>query len=244
MKKAFLLLGFILSLALSIGCCAHGYNETNKNLEQQRVKKLVNHLSHSTVAIADHEADFVCSGFWINKRQFITAKHCISNPDDSVSYGKLFKFINYEKFDNRNYVPHKLDNMYSAMVTAYSSEKDIAALTAIENVKHNTVKVFDEEIWNGLHVHSLSNPGPSDFSYIDGVVSQTRRIEAFGMHQKVLQITLLGWGGSSGGGCYSEDGRLIGMFIISYSFIPGMKLVLHRDEIVRFLKANQIEYSY
>jgi len=60
------------------------------------------------------------------------------------------------------------------------------------------------------------------------------------MVQKTLQITSLIFGGSSGGGAYNDDGKLIGMCVFRSTMIPGMTYFLHRDMIVSFLKPYQI----
>lgn len=240
MKKIFLSFGFLLSLILTLTCCVKVTQPTTPQAADAE------DLYHATVAIVDDQAfgAFVayCTGVWISPKHIITARHCVSKGDSSkeLKPGDLLKISSYEDFNN-DFPEGGPTRISFAVLLADDVEADLALLAAVEDLHHNYVSVSSSRITLGEEVSIIGHPNGISFSYIKGIVSQSRHMNMnpfMENNAKMLQITSLIWKGDSGGGAFNARGELIGIASFMRQDIPGMAFFVHRDEIVEFLKES------
>lgn len=238
MKKIFLSFGFLLSLILTLTCCVKVTQPTTPQAADAE------DLYQATVAIVDDEAFGAlvayCTGVWISPRHIITARHCMSrkNSSEDLSPGDLLKISSYDDFNN-DFPEGGPTRISFAVLLAEDLDADLALLAAVEGLHHNYVSISSNRITLGEEVSIVGHPAGYSFSYIKGVVSQSRHMNMNPIitnNAKMLQITSLIWQGDSGGGAFNAQGELIGIATFMRNDIPGMAFFVHRDEIVQFLK--------
>jgi len=249
LKRLLTLLAFIISLSFAVGCCVHthGHRIIYKPPQEEFVESLANNTV-ALIAKSELSGEYYtyCSGVWVDRRHFITARHCIENDDESVSLGNLVKFKTIKEFSTEHPPPTlEDDDIYTGLVSSFGRDFDLAIVATVDDVSHTNAKVSDKRLYDGLPVHIVGHPVGLEYTYFTGIISKTRDIWAFGMNQKTLQITSFTWMGNSGCGAYDDDGGLVGIasFMVVKSGARGMAFYIHRDTIVNFLDDNQIEYE-
>jgi S1-C subfamily serine protease len=248
-KRLIILFWAIFFVITSIGCCSHGIFSAANDIDQYQTKSLITHLNKSTVAILDgsvYDIEVMCTGIWVNQSYFVTAKHCVTDEiDDEIApMGKLIPFKTFNEAHLNIPEPMQdLDDVSFGMVAGFNLESDLALVLSIdENLKHDYVSIYEDEIFQGQQVHIVGHPMGVEYSYVPGTVSQVRMWKTSLEEQKVVHITALTFAGNSGSGVVNNDGELLAIISFSFRRIPGMKFGIHRDEIIKLLKDNHIEY--
>ena len=196
----------------------------------------LDHINDSTVALVKPTEKGLrpyCTGTWISDNLILTARHCVD--DKSKIYYTTYKQFNIE-------YPHVNDESYLGRVKYISTaEKDLAIIESISNINHGIVDIDHGSIVVGSRVHFVGHVLGMEYTYMQGIVSQERYIkDVMEIDAKLLQITSLVGPGMSGGGVFTDDGKLIGVTSFGITDVPGMNFFIHRDEIVDFLKQKEI----
>lgn len=239
MKKFALLLAFVISLLLSLGCCAHISRINSPSIN------LVPHLKNSTVTlvIKDGNGNYIpfCGAVWINRNHLVTAKHCVENDYDEVEIGSMFKFQIYKEFDN-HYPFSRNDKAYIATVIAQGADnEDVALLRSLDSVEHNIATITKHSPKAGQTIHHVGHPRALQFTYMKCVVAEDRVYRYAGYERHVLHVVGSIWFGSSGGGGFNDQGSLVG--IVSFlNKAPGQSFFVHIKVIRSLLNDNNIRY--
>lgn len=198
----------------------------------------------ATVALYDKKDRLVCAGERISATEVLTAYHCVvaaglveedlaaieeGDPDlkkipDNYLIGRTVAFATSEAYNviERGEVPMLL----RSVVSRVDRKHDIALLkTAIS--AGPVVEISNLQVRVGEPVFLIGHPGGLAYSFARGYVSnQCRLIDGV----CYLQSDIALWGGNSGGGLYSADGRLVGVtsmrFLATYGFFTGTEAIL------------------
>lgn len=239
MKKFALLLGFIVSLLLSLGCCS-GITRVNSPPTD-----LIPHLKNSTVTLVQQQDDGIympfCGAVWVNKEYLVTAKHCVENDDEEVEIGNTLKFQIYKEFDN-HYPFSKNDKVYIAEIVAEGADnEDVALLRSLDNVEHGIATVATYTPRDGQTIHHIGHPRGLQFTYMKCVMAEERIYYTYGYNRHVIHVVGFIWFGSSGGGGFDDQGNLVGIASM-INKAPGQSIFIHPKVIRSLLDDNRIEY--
>jgi S1-C subfamily serine protease len=117
----------------------------------------------------------------------------------------------------KRFVIRKDNISYEAKLQLIDVERDLCQVTA-RNLDAPAVVIGDsDKLTVGQHVYTLGNPEGLELTLSDGLISALRQDEATG--RKIIQTTAPITHGSSGGGLFDEEGRLIG--ITSSGYVSG-----------------------
>lgn len=237
-------------LVIGAGCCTHTMPHPVSSIEGQKVN-IVNHIENATVALVigpSGERGPYCSGVWIDNEHILTAAHCtevlgrmlfdVEEEADYNAVGDPVIFINNSDLENGE-LPK--DTAWVGIVSKVDKKHDLALIESLKPTStHTIVNISDEDIRPGMTVNTMGHPVGMFWTYIQGMVSATRRLQGpvLGTEQieaKVLQVSAPVWMGNSGGGAFNSEGELIG--ICSWVTLrgPNISFFIHRDEIKKFL---------
>ena len=243
LKKLLLLLSFVFSIGLGIGCCSHQSYAVYPSSQ----KDFISHINNSTVAlvVSDDDGDYFsyCAGFWVSETHIITARHCVSDDFGNVKFGSIIRYTVYKDFTEKQ-SDYKPKHVYSAIIVAEKDTKDLAVLKSTDNVSHSIPKIARGPVRSGTHANILGHPSGLKWSFMSGDVSGTRqmKLDFFGLDLKLLHITSLIWRGNSGGPAFNDDGDIIGIASFIRMDVPGMSFFVHKDELITLLDNNDIKY--
>lgn len=259
LKKIFVLMFCIVGLAnCQISANASQTPQTDAHL------MMVQHLQDSTVALVmpncvgltpSNECIIVhrvyCSGVWISKNRFLTAHHCVqafitsqstdeeleNNEDEKLLHKKIL-------FLSRDQVPHDdasgvllRPGANEGTVINYDSKNDLALIEVPKRFESNTyVELSDEKLLLGQEIHVIGHTVGIPYTYAHGHISGIR-IDDIGMGPiSVLQISAPTYFGNSGGGVFTNDGKLVGICSYLYKKAPmHLNFFIHRDTVIDFL---------
>lgn len=133
------------------------------------------------------------SGVVIGKNQIVTNWHVVSGADSIIVRRK--------------------DTNYPAEVIADRRDRDLALVSAkgLEAPAINTATTNSVSV--GQNVFAIGAPSGLDLTITNGIVSALRNVE----DGKLIQTSAAISPGSSGGGLFNEDGRLIGITTLKLS---------------------------
>jgi S1-C subfamily serine protease len=114
----------------------------------------------------------------------------------------------------KRFVIRKDNISYEAKLQHIDVERDLCQITA-RNLDAPAVPIGDsDKLSVGQRVFALGNPEGLELTLSDGLISALRQDEATG--RKAIQISAPITHGSSGGGLFDEEGRLIGITSSGY----------------------------
>lgn len=158
-------------------------------------------------------AEAGCTAVDIGYGRVVTAKHCVEDDDPERNWD--------------------IGAATSVGVLTYKSpEFDFAVLVNQDWVKHPVVDLRAPRL--GEHVYAVGYPvqlatDKQELTVTDGVAAGPFDEEGH------LRITAPIYFGNSGGGCWAEDGSLLGITVSGYLSMPGMNYVVSAEDVAAVL---------
>lgn len=242
----FAFLSFLAFLAFLAGCCVRQPSHTTQDTDRYQ---MIHHLQDSTVALqkqtelGDYRTH--CTGVWIAKDRFLTAKHCVMDMEAEQAAsapGKIVKFKNLQEINDRGEQhPPKADysQPHLGVVLAVDEDNDLALVSAMDWVTHSIAPIRRTYVYTGTPVHIIGHTAGLNYTYLSGIVSAVRKLELSDdkLH-RVFQISSPAYFGNSGGGAFDMDGNLIGICSLLLARGPNVVFFIHTDVILNFLRAE------
>ena len=258
-KKILALLVCIVSLA---SCQMHA--KAGHSAQDVTHLQMVQHLQQSTVAlvmprcagITDNNECIVvhriyCSGVWISKSKFLTAHHCaqafitsqatdeeLENNEDENLLNKKILFLTRKQIPLDHTSPLiAIPNANEGKIISYDSRNDLA-LIEVPSRHHSDifVEISEKRLSLGQEIHVIGHTVGIPYTYAHGHISGIR-VDDIGLGPiSVLQISAPTYFGNSGGGVFTNDGKLVGICSYLYKKAPmHLNFFIHRDTVVKFL---------
>lgn len=189
-----------------------------------------------------------CSGVFVSPTEIITAGHCVTrvrlqkaltigpfsimpriipiNDDSANPTGDKIYLTTY-----RDYLRHNRTER-TATVRLWSSSQDLAILKLEKRCRHSWLDMRTSEPSIGETVRHVGHPLGEWFTLTGGIISrQLFRLNG----RRILHTTAPGHRGSSGGGVFDEQGRLLA---IQQEFVQGQTFLVlgnHASDLREFL---------
>jgi len=242
-------------LVCFIGSC-QSTNIVVRHIEQTSI---VDNIQNATVAIVGISRDLdifpYCTGVWIHDNMILTAAHCIAYKrsvitntpmeklDDCVGDRVIYTTKGEVHLGEQEFLSIKI--VHSGIVVAYDQKNDLAAIKTEDNPpKHyNAIINKNEIITIGPDIiHSVGHPGGFWYTYLKGNISAKRHnYRQFSPGTTdLLQLSLPGYQGNSGGGVFNSKGNLIGIISSAVIKMPATMFAIDHDVIVSFLEKHHI----
>jgi len=253
-------LSFVLLLVLSFFCgnCLNTSYQSPTTYGHSK-KVIVHNIQNASVALVRENSQNMvlpfCAGVWVSEREILTARHCIDDLANPLSFlgieleatdealkGKTVKYQTFNDFDHVSFPPATSGSseIRFAMIIAADDSTDLALLSVVEDVPHSIAAIGpSSEIYDGMDLLILGHKAAHGWSLSPGVLSTTRLYEFDSKHTLLTyQISAPIWPGDSGGGAFDEHGRLIGLVSFIIPKVRDMSFIIHHDRIVDFLHKN------
>lgn len=164
-------------------------------------------LEAKTVAIVSPGA--VCSGVWVSKWSFVTADHCVDDRlvGETVAYAVKGDIYPGMALAEAEPVPSR-----QGLVSAHDHAHDLALVFAIAPPDHLVAEVRPDLPMQGAFAQTMGHPLGLWFSYSTGDIAAIREKEIGDDRSRIwIQCTAPISPGSSGGGLFDAEGRLVGI---------------------------------
>lgn len=154
-----------------------------------------------------------CTAVDIGYGRVVTAKHCVEDEDPERDWA--------------------VGESTSMGVLVYKSpELDFAVLINQDWLKNPGVELRAPRL--GEHVYAVGYPvqlatDTQELTVTDGVAAGPIDEEGY------LRITAPIYFGNSGGGCWAEDGSLLGITVSGYIRLPGMNYMVSAEDLAAVL---------
>lgn len=235
------------------GCCVFA---GARHPEERQT--LAEEIKGKTVALVYYDSDknemsTYCAGVWISREDIVTAGHCIRiryNAKDNRKWDGVGRAIEYstpddiESGDSPTY-------FHIGYVKAYDYERDIALIKVDEKDMpkkqrdHAYALLSQDKLHDGDRIHTVGNPLGHWFTYMSGWVSSAERFDIareFYEHDfKSTQINVSLTYGNSGGGCFDDNGKLVGIAAFIDPKHSGLGFCIHRDVVKEFIDDNRVK---
>lgn len=154
-------------------------------------------------------AEAGCTAVDIGMGRVVTAKHCVEDEDPTR---------NWELGDKTSI----------GVVVFKSDDRDFAVLVNQDWVKHPAPMMRAPRM--GEHVYTVGYPvqvvtDKQELTVTDGVAAGPLDDEGH------LRITAPIYYGNSGGGCWAEDGSLVGITVSGVLQLPGMNYMVSAEDV-------------
>jgi S1-C subfamily serine protease len=148
---------------------------------------------------------------WVSETQILTANHCVADLDA----GDALAFATHEDlFPKGSLVATSTLRPELSLVAAHDEAHDIAVLSVpAPPPGHGVAVLRGGEVHQGERAQSMGHPLGLWFSYSSGDVAAVRKKALGGAVLVWLQSTAPISPGSSGGGLFDSDERLIGIAV-------------------------------
>lgn len=196
-------------------------------------KSYVHHISHSTVALMVEKADGsfapFCSGVWIGDKKILTAAHCVDALAEHMETTTEHLKVHYTTDAEVAGIGEEPFAVHLSQVSVVDDDHDLAELVLLGlPVAHDTATLASGVPDVGQHVAIVGMPKGLFFTYEEGTISAVRDASFAGLTGKVLQVNSAAYFGNSGGGAFTEDGKLVGI-CSRLTPIPQMSLFVQVD---------------
>ncbi len=173
------------------------HTATVRELEDQTV---------ALVAVGEGGAEVYCSGVWFSQWGIVTAAHCVDDVHDSQSGVLLYA-------TRGDFTQHGV-SVRTALVQVLDVPHDLALIHVLAPpVAHIVAQPYAGPLEVGSRVQTMGHPlGQYWYSYSSGDISSIRDREINGKARMLwIQSTAPISHGSSGGGLFDSEGRLLGI---------------------------------
>lgn len=176
----------------------------------------------------DNENWGYATGFFIsNDGEILTNKHVVKNGDSNYTY------IQIRLVSESNWINAKILNN--------SDSSDLAMLKV--NITGTNFFKMANDVSNGEKIYTFGNPNGYGLSFLEGVVSSSRRVvDIYGVSYNMMQTSFVINPGNSGGPVFDINNKLLG--IISFRLkdasgevIQGVSFAVHIDDIRKFVES-------
>lgn len=185
-------------------------------------------LTDMTVTLAIDGS--VCSGVWVSPRHILTASHCL----ESLEHGDVAEYAT--KSDLEGSVRR------IAILNSIDAENDLGLLFALVPPAHG-IATLGGDVEQGACVQGMGSPLGLWFTYTQGVVSSIRHMDLGNGERLWIQSTAPVSPGSSGGGLFDTEGRLVGIVNSVYgtaSHGQALNMFVHTRYILAYLRKAKI----
>jgi S1-C subfamily serine protease len=166
----------------------------------------------------------------------LTAAHCVANLDTGSLYTNLE--VSRPVYE-RGYLVGRM--LFDAKVVEYSVEEDLALLLLEGQVSSGITFAWREDVpslgTELMHVGNLI--GEMERSFVTGLLSGHGRT-LLGKH--FWQTSVDAWPGSSGGGVYTLDGKLIGLLTMGTG--PTLNYIIPVERIYAWAEHNNLGWLF
>lgn len=192
-----------------------------------------------------------CTGVWLNERLILTAGHCVNRyrmiqgimltpqgirfvPRPISDYGPNPLGDRVPYFSYRDHL--RSENIErTGQVVKFSRQLDLALIRVESLSPHSWPQMRLTDLSVGETVDHVGNPAEQLFSYTTGIVS--RPILRDGP-QLLVHTTAPGFNGSSGGGIFDSEGRLIGLQVQHVARQSFLMLGVHFRQLREFILSS------
>lgn len=239
----------LLTFVLFSGCYVQNINTSGNDFNRKEISR---HLDNVSVALVEKNIYDMyrpfCTGVWISQDEIITAKHCIvqenDDGEDVASIGRVVNFQTYNEFSRAEFT----SKAYASYIEGASDKYDLALLHTIDDVNHDTARLYYGTAWAGQHVEILGMPSGLMFSHTESMIAQIRIVNFPHIGEKVIQVNGSSiWFGNSGGGCFDYDtGKLMGIasFLKLDDSHPYAGFYVETSSIREFLTEWNVAFNY
>lgn len=177
-----------------------------------------------------------CSGVWIASDWILTAKHCTMTTNVETD--------EEDEDTDEAFTTQQDYGVFKATVAYRDTEHDLALLHTNFAPTHTWANVANRSPAQGDSVHVVGHPVGFWWTYLTGIVAGYRehssRFEGTGVSKgPYIQLQVPIFQGSSGGGAFDAQGRLVGIcsFITS---LPGEGFFVPVESIKPFLTKSHV----
>jgi S1-C subfamily serine protease len=224
LSAALLVVATLVASCVGCGSPAWGTAQTVQPTTSSSITRALN----ATVILYDRSGELVCAGVRVSPTQIVTAHHCVVAATASSFEQALIEMLGMEdaiaelgsmtgrELDFATYAAsikageQEEPVRQRARVGALNSAHDVAILlTSPSGQESVPVRPLDELLRVGEGVFSVGHPYGLQYSYAAGSISTLCRW--LSGPECWLQVDITIWGGSSGGGLFDVEGRLVGV---------------------------------
>lgn len=215
----------ILFIVGACSACSSASYETKIPVKNDAIQRAL----AASVVLFDTSGDTVCAGQRIREDLILTAYHCVvaaSLSENTLAWmdlmgvdlndiemkdivGKRIRYATYHEVESASTTNGDVRFEISEILSG-NSERDVALLLT-KRSSQPRVRLNSQDLPVGTKLFSIGHPMGLLFSYAEGALSNFCRTERGVGPGCWLQADITIWGGSSGGGLYTEGGELVGV---------------------------------
>lgn len=235
---------FLFLSALLIGCSTTVPPKTTIT-----EKQIISQIQDSTVIILAKNENMpiimqaACTGVWVSKDVFVTARHCVGEVG-MVVYYKSWSDVSSSDTFNETYI----GGARTGIVKALNPKDDLALVISVEDPpKHSIAFTSKEEVEQGDRLHIIGHGGRLTYTYMSGWVSTVRTMDTPNeFTTKVIQVSFPIWYGDSGCGAFNQRGELIGICSFLTRRAPNAGFFSDTEAVRKFVteELKEMEWGY